>query len=145
MRLNRLINAHGEVIGYFSDFAVEMTARKEWNAHHIEVDEWPPGTSPCRSIVTSVTLTDLEDVGVGDGERIDYIYINKCGFDRAGLPSSAADRVVDWSRHGAAAVTVSRHLVNKYRRPGGSLRDADLGGPAQAAGVLYVLRVRASQ
>lgn len=144
MRLNRLVNGDGEVVGYFSDHLAETAARAEWNTWYGSCG----GTGRplrCSSTVVAVVAAELEDVDKGDGDRVDYVYMDGHGFHRAGLPTSCADRVVDWSRQGAAAVEVQRHLVNKYRRPGGSLREADLGGPQQAMGVLYVLRVRAPQ
>ena len=35
--------------------------------------------------------------------------------------------------------------INRYHRPGKSNRSADLGGPAEAAGVLYILTIKASK
>lgn len=142
MRLNRLINGDGEVVGYFSDHIAEMAARREWDKAHDKSHDYATQTARCRSVVTDVVTAELEGIDVGDGERIDCHLGSQ---DVAVHDEYVGIRVAEWLRRGAADVVVSRYLVNKYRRPGGRLRDADLGGPAQAAGVLYVLRVRAPQ
>lgn len=66
---------------------------------------------------------------------MDYVY--------ADWDQGLGERVKLWTWRGAASVEVSRYLINRWRRPGKSSRDADLGGPVEAAGVLYVLRVKA--
>lgn len=149
MKLNRLINGDGEVVGYFRDHVAEMTARKEWDATMVREGR------KCRSIVTDVVAAELEEVSVGDGERLIH-YLDERPSEmqseggKAGELTLRGSKIVGqlaslWLNRGAADVVVSRYLVNKYRRPSGSLRDDDLGGPAQAAGVLYVLRVKAPQ
>lgn len=134
LKLTRLLNADGETVGYFSDHVAEMAARREWDAHT------RPGSvklganyGKCRSIETPIVSAELEDVEPGDGDREDYVEV----WEEVG------ELVRDWTQHGAASVEVQRFLINKYRRPGMSSRDADLGGPVEAAGVLYVLRVKA--
>jgi hypothetical protein len=134
--LTRLLNADGEVVGYFSDHLAEMAARREWDKHYGNSFDYATQTMRCRSIATDITSLPLEDVEPGDGDRVDYLLES---------PDEEAWelRVHWWHARGAASVEVTRHLINRYRRPGQSHRDADLGGPAEAAGVLYVLRIKA--
>lgn len=113
------------------------------------------GAAPkCRSIETSIAPTELENVEPGDGDRVGCLHFAGSWLknereDRSdGLPGPAVRdavmfRQAEWLLRGAASVEAQRFLINKYRRPGMSNRDADLGGPVEAAGVLYVLRVKA--
>lgn len=48
-----------------------------------------------------------------------------------------------WSQERVGVYGGPRFLINKYRRPDKPNRDADLGGPTDAAGVLYVLKIKA--
>ncbi len=147
--LNRLLNADGATVGYFTDDAAGraamQAARAEWQVHHLErQDAWA-----CRSIATPIKSLALEDVEPGDGDRVDYVCgSNEHVFDAGevydsrsliGLYASA------WLGRGAASVEVQRHEINRYHRPGKSNRSADLGGPAEAAGVLYILTIKASK
>ena len=157
MTLNRLLNADNECVGYFTDDAAGraamQAARAEWDAQAAE--DWSEDTfSPaehrrrraqpdacpnkCRSIATPIKPLEFEDVEPGDGERVDYVLRNDCDGI---VPTSL--RIRGWYLRGAASVDVRRHEINRYRRPGKSNRSADLGGPAEAAGVLYVLLVKA--
>lgn len=145
VKLTRLLNGYGEVVGYFSDHVAAQAARREWDEWHLQQAVPGPNWSgsagsalKCRSVETPIVSAELEDVEKGDGDRIVYW---KSGPNDFGLPS--AELISRWLRCGAASVDVSRFLINKYRRPNKSIRDADLGGPEQAAGVLYVLRVKA--
>ena len=150
MTLNRLLNADGATVGYFTDDeagrAVMQAARAEWDAADQISVSWL--NHACRFITTPIKPLELEDVEPGDGDRVDYV---RCGsseliFDAGevydsrsliGLYASA------WLGRGAASVEVQRHEINRYRRPGKSNRSADLGGSEQAAGVLYVLTIKA--
>lgn len=133
-KLTRLLNADGEVVGYFSDYNAEAAARKEWAQYKPHV--YPKG-APCRSIETPIAPAELEDVEPGDGDRTNYIYEKVlCGNEVGPI-------AVQWLRRGAASVEVSRYLINRWRHPGHSNRDVNLGGASEAAGVLYVLRVKA--
>ena len=162
MTLNRLLNADNECVGYFTDDAAGraamQAARAEWDdgyrqetaawinaaptkemrserkaAHYAEMNGC--GGKKCRSIATSIKPLDLEDVEPGDGDRVDY-ETNDFG---------SVTRVLQWLCRGATDVITQRHEINRYRRPGKSNRSADLGGPEQAAGVLYVLIIKASK
>ena len=149
--LNRLLNADNECVGYFTDDdagrAAMQSAQADWDAQAAE--DWSEDTfSPaehrrrraqpdacpnkCRSIATPIKPLEFEDVEPGDGERVDYVH----------RPEKAL-RVLYWYRHGAADVNTQHYEINRYRRPGKSNRSADLGGPEQAAGVLYVLTIKA--
>ena len=159
MTLNRLLNADNEIVGYFTDDAVGraamQAARVEWNdSYQQETAAWinaaPTkairnarkaayyaemngcGGKKCYSIATPIKPLEFEDVEPGDGERVDYVH----------RPEKAL-RVLYWYRHGAADVNTQHYEINRYRRPGKSNRSADLGGPEQAAGVLYVLTIKA--
>ena len=163
MTLNRLLNADNEIVGYFTDDAVGraamQAARAEWDssyrqetaawinavptkemrserkaAHYAEMNGC--GDKKCRSIATPIKPLELEDVEPGDGGRVDYILTN-------GTEISIATRIFDWFTRGATDVVRQRHEINRYRRPGKSNRSADLGGPVTAAGVLYVLTIKA--
>lgn len=138
-KLTCLRNADGEVIGYFSDYGVEMAARKEWDK------PYGVGPSLCHSKQVAIAPLELEDVEPGDSDRVDYM-LDKvpksiAAFDDESL--RVGQNVWQWHRRSAISVEVQRFLINKYRRPGMSARDGDLGGPEQAAGVLYVLRIKA--
>ena len=151
MTLNRLLNADNECVGYFTDDdagrVAMQSAQADWDAQAAE--DWSEDTfSPaehrrrraqpdacpnkCRSIATPIKPLEFEDVEPGDGERVDYAH----------RPEKAL-RVLYWYRHGAADVNTQHYEINRYRRPGKSNRSADLGGPEQAAGVLYVLTIKA--
>ena len=142
MTLNRLLNADNECVGYFTDDAAGraamQAARVEWNRHYsgrLALDAAAMVHAPgpwCRSITTPIKPLEFEDVEPGDGERVDYVH----------RPEKAL-RVLYWYRHGAADVNTQHYEINRYRRPGKSNRSADLGGPEQAAGVLYVLTIKA--
>ena len=160
MTLNRLLNADNECVGYFTDDAAGraamQAARMEWeklcricegsgeDRTRPRIADGGHGFFPdcqtcrrskvqfCRSIATPIKPLEFEDVEPGDGERVDYVH----------RPEKAL-RVLYWYRHGAADVNTQHYEINRYRRPGKSNRSADLGGPEQAAGVLYVLTVRA--
>ena len=95
------------------------------------------GGKKCYSIATPIKPLEFEDVEPGDGERVDYVHRPE---NEAIVPTVL---VLYWYRHGAASVEVQRQEINRYRRPGKSSRSADLGGPEQAAGVLYVLTIKA--
>lgn len=158
MTLNRLLNADNECVGYFTDDAAGraamQAARVEWDAQAAEVwieDTFSPAEhrrrkaqpsacpNKCHSVATSVKPLELEDVEPGDGDRVDYF---------APTFEHTADEYVGsvvsvWLEHGAASIVTRRHEINRYRCPGKSNRDAELGGPEQAAGVLYVLTIKA--
>lgn len=144
LKLTRLLNADGETVGYFSDHVAEMAARMEWNEHYDQ--RVPRGQSKlslglvCRSVDTPIAPAALEDVEPGDGDRDDYFDAETAQHDHR---SELYMRLYSWYQRGAASVEVSRYLVNRWRRPGKPSRDADLGGASEAAGVLYVLRVKA--
>ena len=159
MTLNRLLNADNECVGYFTDDAAGraamQAARAEWeklcdscagtgeDRSKPRIADGGHGFFPdcrtcrgnkiqfCRSIATPIKPLELEDVEPGDGDRVDYILTN-------GTEISIATRIFDWFTRGATDVVRQRHEINRYRRPG-----ADLGGPEQAAGVLYVLTIKA--
>ena len=133
MTLNRLLNADNECVGYFTDDAAGraamQVAQAEWGAADQISVSWST------TIATPIKPLELEDVEPGDGDRVDYMRVGD-GENLGGIMST-------WYQRGAASVDVRRHEINRYRRPGKSNRSADLGGPEQAAGVLYVLTVRA--
>mgnify|MGYP006921424037 CR=1 FL=1 len=144
IKLTCLYNADGEVVGYFSDYPAEVAARKEWHEHY---DQRVPLRQSklslglvCRSKETAIVAAEVENVEPGDGDRVDYL---------KGLPTDVYlalelnVRIGMWLHRGAISVEVQRFLINKYRRSGMSVRDADLGGPTDAAGVLYVLKIKA--
>lgn len=131
-KLTCLHNADGEIVGYFSDHVAEMAARREWI---VAVKGHIKG---CRSTETAIAAAELENVEPGDGDRVDYF---QHFADTTG--SEAGCKAAAWLRRGASSVEVQRFLINKYRRPGMSARDSDLGGPVDAAGVLYVLKIKA--
>ena len=134
--LNRLLNADNECVGYFTDDAAGrvamQVAQAEWGAADKISVSWST------TIATPIKPLELEDVEPGDGGRVDYVLRNDCDGI---VPTSL--RIRGWYLRGAASVDVRRHEINRYRRPSKSNRDAELGGPEQAAGVLYVLTVRA--
>ena len=134
--LNRLLNADNECVGYFTDDAAGRAAMQvaqvEWGAADQISVSWST------TIATPIKPLELEDVEPGDGGRVDYVLRNDCDGI---VPTSL--RIRGWYLRGAASVDVRRHEINRYRRPGKSNRSADLGGPAEAAGVLYVLLVKA--
>ena len=134
--LNRLLNADNECVGYFTDDAAGraamQAAQAEWGAADKISVSWST------TIATPIKPLELEDVELGDGDRVDYVLRNDCDGI---VPTSL--RIRGWYLRGAASVDVRRHEINRYRRPGKSNRSADLGGPAEAAGVLYVLLVKA--
>jgi len=132
IKLTCLYNADGEVVGWFSDYGVEMAARREWV---VAVKGHIKG---CRTKEVAIVAAELENVEPGDGDRVDY-------FQHFGdtTGAEAGCKAAMWLRRGAASVEIQRFLVNKYRRPGKPNRDADLGGPTDAAGVLYVLKIKA--
>ena len=156
MTLNRLLNADNECVGYFTaddaGRAAMQSAQADWDAQAAE--DWSEDTfSPaehrrrraqpdacpnkCRSIATPIKPLEFEDVEPGDNEQTDYVFNPLC-------EETVWCRVSDdWLDNGAASVDVRRHEINRYRRPGKSNRSADLGGPAEAAGVLYVLTIKA--
>ena len=162
MNLNRLLNADNECVGYFTDDAAGraamQAARAEWDGfYRRETAAWINsaetrelrnerkvayyaemngcGGKKCRSIATPIKPLELEDVEPGDGDRVDYM--------RVGDGENLGGIMFTWYQRGAASVDVCRHEINRYRRPGKSHRDAELGGPEQAAGVLYVLTIKA--
>ena len=96
----------------------------------------------CRSTETAIAAAELEDVEPGDGDRVDY-RSTLTHEDIIPLTERVAHICELWLRRGATAVEVQRYLINKYRRPGMSAKNSDLGGPEQAAGVLYVLKIKA--
>ena len=140
--LNRLLNADNECVGYFTaddaGRAAMQSARTEWDTHYAFADVARYSASPCRSVATPIKPLELEDVEPGGGDQVDYVLRNDCDGI---VPTSL--RIRGWYLRGAASVDVRRHEINRYRRPSKSNRDAELGGPEQAAGVLYVLTVRA--
>jgi hypothetical protein len=138
LKLTRLLNADGEVVGYFSDHVAEMAARREWNEQDHE-HAWRIGLNVpmCRSIDTPIVSAELEDVEPGDGDRVEHRLHE---IDANWVPQ---ERIQQWLTRGAASVSVERYPINRYRRLGMSSRDADLGGLAEAAHVLYVLKIKA--
>ena len=169
--LNCLLSADDVVIGYFTDDAAGraamQAARTEWeklcdscagtgeDRSKPRIADGGHGFFPdcrtcrgnkiqfCRSITTPIKPLELEDVEPGDGGRVDYMRVGDgenltslCRLILGGIMST-------WYQRGAASVEVQRHEVNRYRRPGKSHRSADLGGPEQAADVLYVLTIKA--
>ena len=143
--LNRLLNADNECVGYFTDDAAGraamQAARVEWNRHYsgrLALDAAAMVHAPgpwCRSITTPIKPLELEDVEPGDGDRVAYhAHPDDCPI---------AQQMHLWLQFGAAFVEIQRYEINRYRRPGKSNRSADLGGPAEAAGVLYVLTIKA--
>ena len=139
--LNRLLNADNECVGYFTDDAAGRAAMQvaqvEWGAADQISVSWST------TIATPIKPLELEDVEPGDGGRVDYMRVGDgenltslCRLILGGIMST-------WYQRGAASVDVCRHEINRYRRPGKSNRSADLGGPAEAAGVLYVLTIKA--
>ena len=145
MTLNRLLNADNECVGYFTDDAAGraamQAARVEWNRHYsgrLALDAAAMVHAPgpwCRSIATPIKPLELEDVELGDGDRVAYhAHPDDCPI---------AQQMHLWLQFGAAFVEIQRYEINRYRRPGKSNRSADLGGPEQAAGVLYVLTIKA--
>ena len=159
-KLTCLHNADGEIVGYFSDYGVAMAARQEWdgtncrhkwenldfdgsgNCKHCRQPASPSRRGMCRSTETAIAAAELEDVEPGDGDRVDY-RSTLTHEDIIPLTERVAHICELWLRRGATAVEVQRYLINKYRRPGMSARDSDLGGPVDAAGVLYVLKIKA--
>ena len=145
MTLNRLLNADNECVGYFTDDAAGraamQAARVEWNRHYsgrLALDAAAMVHAPgpwCRSIATPIEPLELEDVEPGGGDRVAYhAHPDDCPI---------AQQMHLWLQFGAAFVEIQRYEINRYRRPGKSNRSADLGGPAEAAGVLYVLTIKA--
>ena len=145
MTLNRLLNADNECVGYFTDDAAGraamQAARVEWNRHYsgrLALDAAAMVHAPgpwCRSSVTPIKPLELEDVEPGDGDRVAYhAHPDDCPI---------AQQMHLWLQFGAAFVEIQRYEINRYRRPSKSHRSADLGGPAEAAGVLYVLTIKA--
>ena len=168
--LNRLLNADNECVGYFTDDAAGraamQAARTEWeklcdscagtgeDRSKPRIADGGHGFFPdcrtcrgnkiqfCRSITTPIKPLELEDVEPGDGDRKDSVLgITVPQIVRT--EREICSRVIHWHQMGAASVDVRRHAINRYRRPGKSNRSADLGGPVTAAGVLYVLLVKA--
>ena len=163
MNLNRLLNAYNECVGYFTDDAAGraamQAARTEWeklcricegsgeDRTRPRIADGGHGFFPdcrtcrgnkiqfCRSITTPIKPLELEDVELGDGDRVAYhAHPDDCPI---------AQQMHLWLQFGAAFVEIQRYEINRYRRPGKSNRSADLGGPEQAAGVLYVLTIKA--
>jgi len=130
-----------------------MAARQEWNEHEKQRlardsyhNGWPVGGQrKCRSKDVTIIAAELANVESGDGDRVDYAYQVGSNNDHArSLAAGLAEaKLWAWHDRGAASIEIQRYLINKYRRPGKSNRDADLGGPVDAAGVLYVLVVKA--
>lgn len=140
MTLNQLLNADGATVGYFTadaaGRAAMLAARVEWDIYHERIEGCrDPQGNRCRSIATPIKPLELDDVEPGNGNREDYCYDLSW---REVMYQASTFMVL-----GAASVDVRRHEINRYRRPGKSNRSADLGGPAEAAGVLYVLIVKA--
>ena len=140
MTLNRLLNADNECVGYFTDDAAGrvamQVAQAEWGAADKISVSWST------TIATPIKPLDLEDVEPGDGGRVESsLATTPQGALRA--ETNIGWRIGEWYSRGAASVDVRRHEINRYRRPGKSNRSADLGGPEQAAGVLYVLTIKA--
>lgn len=136
MTLNRLLNADNECVGYFTDDAAGraamQAARVEWDAQRSYLHHNAPNNL-CRAVTTPIKPLELADVDPGDGDRVGYhAHPDDC---------PVAQQIHLWLQFGAASIDVRRHEINRYRRPGKS--SADLGGPAQAAGVLYVLTIKA--
>lgn len=163
MTLNRLLNADNECVGYFTDDAAGraamQAARTEWeklcdscagtgeDRSKPRIADGGHGFFPdcrtcrgnkiqfCRSITTPIKPLELEDVEPGGGDRVAYhAHPDDCPI---------AQQMHLWLQFGAAFVEIQRYEINRYRRPGKSNRSADLGGPEQAAGVLYVLTIKA--
>ncbi len=146
IKLTCLYNADGEVVGWFSDYVVEMAARREWDAYYDGIfaltARWT--AARCRSKETTIVAAELENVEPGDGDRVDMICeISRNAKALADSGAIADMRILRWQEWGAVSVEIQRFLINKYRRPGISARDNDLGGPTDAAGVLYVLKIKA--
>lgn len=146
MTLNRLLSRIGATVGYFTDDtagrAAMQAARAEWDSFYRGISEG--AVWQCSSIATPIKPLELEDVEPGDGDRVDWFgTIGTSLTDQTPLNISASIRVRAWLGRGAASVEVQRHEINRYRCPGKGNRSADLGGPEQAAGVLYVLIIKA--
>lgn len=162
MTLNRLLNADNECVGYFTDDApgraAMQAARAEWVCRWYRGPDLPNEDlmaeaalayaqrsylhNLCRAIATPIKPLALEDVEPDDGDRVDYVFAHL--DHRIGNPQQdVGDQITTWTQRGATLVEVQRYLINRYRRPGKSNRSADLGGPEQAAGVLYVLTIKA--
>ena len=149
MTLNRLLNADGATVGYFTDDAAGraamQAARAEWDTHGatgaLVLAQRAGRVTVCRSVATPIKPLELEDVEPGDGDRVDSCVQEHPMTTR--MSSGTCDRASAWQLMGAASVEVQRHEINRYRRPGKSNRSADLGGSEQAAGVLYVLTIKA--
>jgi len=137
IKLTCLYNADGDVVGWFSDYGVEMAARREWDLWYHSPEQRRRGFGICHSEEVAI-VAEFENVEPGDGDRVDY-------FQHFGdtTGAEAGCKAAMWLRRGAASVEIQRFLINKYRRPGKPNRDADLGGPLDAAGVLYVLKIKA--
>lgn len=130
--------------GLFTDDAAGraamQAARAEWNSSLYGPERyWKPGS--CRSVATPIKPLELEDVEPGDGDRVDAECFHDDAVHFAG--EHVGLRVEAWYKHSATDVITQRHEINHYRRPSKSNRNPDLGGPAEAAGVLYVLTVKA--
>ncbi len=142
LKLTCLHNADGDVVGWFNDYGVEMAARQEWDAwNHDHAQRVGLKVPKCRSKEIAIVAAELENVEPGDGDRVDYCVQEYPMTTR--MCASTNDRASAWMLMGAASVEIQRYLINKYRRPGKPNRDADLGGPVDAAGVLYVLVIKA--
>jgi len=161
--LNRLLNADNECVGYFTDDAAGRAAMQAARTDCEKLCDSCAGTGEdrskpriadgghgffpdcqtcrrskvqfCRSIATPIKPLELEDVELGDGDRVAYhAHPDDCPI---------AQQMHLWLQFGAAFVEIQRYEINRYRRPGKSNRSADLGGPEQAADVLYVLTIKA--
>lgn len=145
MTLNRLLNADNECVGYFTDDdagrAAMQAARAEWNTYGL-ASATGERSVMCRSVATSIKPLELE-VELGDGDRVDYLHwFSESDASLGNSFAYVGMRIQDWTVKGAS-VEVQRHEVNRYRRPDKSNCSVDLGGPEQAAGVLYVLTIKA--
>jgi hypothetical protein len=116
-----------KTIGYFLNHSLVQHARNDWrSAGFVRESQSRP----------ELWSDNLEQVDVGDGDRVDFLFMPRVGSsDRT---EELGSRVALWLHRGAASVEVERFLVNKWRRP-----DSTEAGPEEAAGALFVLCVKA--
>jgi len=152
VKFTKLMNADGETVGYFSDYGVEMAARREWNRWYLAQLRSDPENASAQqrrehnrvfSHEVAIASLELENIEPGNGDRVDFVYEAGGEFARGIAAKRAEGAMGDWLREGAISIEAQRFLINKYRRPGMSARDSDLGGPVDAAGVLYILKIKA--
>lgn len=110
-----------QTIGFFNSGACERAARAVYEKMGKTV----------HTATVHVTPFQFEQVDPGDADRVGFLMTSD--LERLGAT------VETWCSWGARAVEVSRYVVNGFRTPYG------MGGPAEPAHVLYVLRVKAQK